>query len=151
MKMKKKLTFLCSSKLRTIRYGTAETLSNIFKPVIELLVSTTDAKTRQELHKNNRAASPNKKDGEFEKSGEELSQQMQRLGKLTDIILKDFLKKRYEDVMPEIRVTILELLVILLKEKFLFIDFSLDFGGKEDSRNRSRFEFVTYRKRFIDN
>jgi len=102
--------------LRTIRYGAAETLNNIFQPVIEMLVSTTDAKKRQELHKNNR--SPSKKEGEFEKSEEELLHQIQRLGKLTDIVLKDFLKKRYEDVMPEIRVIILELLVNLLKEEF---------------------------------
>lgn len=107
--------FLCSSKLRTIRYGAAETLSNIFTPVVELLVQTTDEKKRQELHKNNRAASnTDKKEGEFEKTEEELLHQIQRLGKLTDIVLKDFLKKRYEDVMPEIRVRILELLVIFV-------------------------------------
>ena len=54
----------------------------------------------------------------------EILDQIQRLAKLTDIVLKDFLKKRYEDVMPEIRVRILELLVFFWDKKFFLLIFS---------------------------
>ena len=50
----------------------------------------------------------------------EILDQIQRLAKLTDIVLKDFLKKRYEDVMPEIRVRILELLVFFGEKLFSY-------------------------------
>jgi len=109
------ITDFTNSKLRTIRYGASETLGHIFTPIVQLLVQVTDEKARQDLHKNARNIT-DKKEEVSEKSEEELVNQIQRLGKLTDIILKDFLKKRYEDVMPEIRVRILELLILVVKK-----------------------------------
>lgn len=98
--------------MRTIRYGAADTLINIAQAIVDLIHRLKGEFNKQkEILKSEKKSKATKRVEELEKNNEEVRDQIRKLEKTLTLIMKEFVKKRHEDTMSEIRLKIVEYLV----------------------------------------
>ena len=99
------------SKLRTIRFGAVETLLPISIALVDMLPKLNEEYVKQKDIIKMDKKSTKKQIEELEKSNEHLKAQVKKLEKLLTTVQKEFVKKRFNDSMPEIRTKIIDYLV----------------------------------------
>lgn len=107
--------------MRTIRYGAADTLVNIAQAIVDLIPRLSGEFNKQkEILKSEKKSKATKRVEELEKNNEEVRDQIRKLEKTLTLIMKEFVKKRHEDTMSEIRLKIVEYLVLFFSIGIMF-------------------------------